>query len=267
MKKLFFRVLMLTAATAISLLMVQCNKAEDLSATSNTSAYTYVSPAEKAMLLEEGTDGIPEIIECIYTCVNGLPFEDLSESEIATLNYVREEELLAHDVYVAMYELHNVPVFNNISNSEYIHSTAMQAIIEKYELPDPAANHVEGVFEDASIQALYDALVEQGSASFQDALLVGATVEDVDIWDLMEHMENDVDNEDLSYALTQLYRGSRNHMRAFTAHLTFQGMTYTTQYITQELYEEIVNSPWEIGNGFCICNAYYTDESGDLRTE
>lgn len=267
MKRLIFRVLMLTAVTAISLLMVQCNKAEDLSATSNTSAYTYVSPVEKAMLLEEGTDGIPEIIECIYTCINGMPVEDLSDAEIATLNYVREEEYLAHDVYVAMYDLYHVPVFNNISNSEFIHSTAMLAIIEKYELPDPAANHVQGVFVDASIQELYDALVAQGSASFQDALLVGATIEDVDIWDLMEHMENDVDNEDLSYALNQLYTGSRNHMRAFTAHLTFQGMTYTTQFITQELYDEIVNSPWEIGNGFCVCNAYYTDESGNFRTE
>lgn len=267
MKKLIFRVLMLTAVTAISLLMVQCNKAEDVSATANTSAYTYVSPVEKAMLLEEGTDGIPEIIECIYTCINGMPVEDLSDAEIETLNYMREEEYLAHDVYVAMYDLYHVPVFNNISNSEFIHSIAMKAVMEKYELPDPAANHVQGVFENATIQGLYDALIAQGSVSFQDALTVGATIEDVDIWDLMEHMENDVDNEDLSYALNQLYKGSRNHMRAFTAHLTFQGMTYTTQFITQELYDEIVNSPWEIGNGFCVCNAYFTDESGDLRTE
>ena len=267
MKRLFFRLLMLTAAIAISLLMVQCNKAEELTANTTTSAYNYVSPIEKAMLIEKGTDGIPEIIECIYTCINGMPYEDLSEGEIATLNYMREEELLAHDVYVAMYDLYHVPVFNNISNSEHIHSTAMQAIIEKYELPDPAANHVEGVFEDASIQELYDALTAQGSVSFQDALVVGATIEDLDIWDLIEHIENDVDNEDLSYALNQLYRGSRNHIRAFTAHLTFQGMTYTPQFIPQELYDEIVNSGWEVGNGFCVCSTGCTDNREILRTE
>lgn len=262
--------LVISFAAATSLLMIQCNKAEDLSTTVDNSAYTYVSPVEKAMILEEGIgsiDGMDDIIECIYTCVNGMPFEDLSDAEIATLNYVREEEYLAHDVYVAMYDLYHVPVFNNISNSEFIHSTAIKALMEKYELPDPAANHVAGIFEDASIQALYDALVEQGSASFQDALIVGATIEDVDIWDLMEHMENDVDNEDLTYVLGQLYHGSRNHMRAFTAHLTFQGLTYTPQYISQELYDQIINSGWEIGNGFCVCSSCSKDETGILRTE
>jgi hypothetical protein len=211
--------------------------------------------------------GMEEIIECIYDCINSLPVEELSESEIATLNYVREEEFLAHDVYVAMYELYNVPVFNNISNSELIHSTAIQALLEKYDLPDPAAGHEQGVFVDRAIQALYDALVEQGSASFQDALVVGATIEDLDIWDLIEHLENDVDNIDISYALEQLSRGSRNHMRAYSAHLNFQGMTYTPQYITQDLYDEIINSGWEVGNGFCVCTAYASDENEDMTKE
>ncbi|MCF8365125.1 MAG: DUF2202 domain-containing protein [Bacteroidales bacterium] len=270
MKKVIFRMLVISVATATSLLMIQCNKTEDVTSSTENSAYTYVSPVEKAMLLEEGigsVDGMDDIIECIYTCVNGMPYEDLSEGEIATLNYMREEEFLAHDVYVAMYDLYHIPVFNNISNSEFIHTTAIKAVMEKYELPDPAANHELGVFEDASIQALYDALVLQGAGSFQDALVVGATIEDVDIWDLMEHMENDVDNEDLTYVLGQLYHGSRNHMRAFTAHLTFQGLTYTPQYITQELYDEIINSGWEIGNGFCVCSGCATDDSGMIRTE
>lgn len=267
MKKLFQKVLLSAIAITVSLAMVQCNKAEDVSAADELTNYNYVSPAEKAMLLEEGIDGMEDVIECIYTCINGMPVEDLSESEIATLNYVREEEFLAHDVYVAMYALYGVPVFNNISNSELIHSTAIQALLEKYELPDPGAGHEAGVFQNPDIQALYDALIEQGSASFQDALVVGATIEDLDIWDLMEHLENDVDNADITYALEQLYRGSRNHMRAFSAHLTFQGLTYTPQYITQEEYEDIINSPWEVGNGFCICNAGMRDVSDDLRSE
>jgi hypothetical protein len=261
MKSLIFKSLLFTFALASTFALVRCNKATDSNAMAQATDYTYVSPVEKAMLVEEATDGIPEIIECIYECINSMPLEDLSESEIATLNYVREEEYLAHDVYVAMYELYNVPVFNNISNSEFIHSTAMLAILEKYGLPDLAANHEQGVFVNEEIQALYDALVEQGSASFQDALIVGATIEDVDIWDLMNHLENDVDNQDLTYALTQLYRGSRNHMRAYNAHLTFQQIVYTPQYITQELFDEIVNSGWEVGNGFCVCNTGVKDEN------
>lgn len=246
--------LLLTLALASTFALVRCNKTTDANLMKQSAEYTYISPVEKAMLVEESIDGIPEIIECIYECINSMPVEDLSESELFALSYMREEEYLAHDVYVAMYELYNVPIFNNISNSEFIHSTAMLAIMEKYELPDPAANHEQGVFVNEEIQDLYDALVEQGSASFQDALVVGAIIEDLDISDLINHLENDVDNEDLSYALTQLWRGSRNHMRAYTAHLTFQGLTYTPQYITQEMYDEIVNSGWEVGNGFCVCN-------------
>lgn len=249
--------------------LLQCNKTQDVPTTDSLKASTtsYVSPVEQAMNQEMETLGMEEIIECIYECVNSLPVEDLSESEIETLNYVREEEYLAHDVYVAMYDLYNVPVFNNISNSEFIHSTAIQALLEKYELPDPGAGHEPGVFQNPDIQALYDALVEQGSASFQDALVVGATIEDVDIWDLKEHLINDVDNTDITYALEQLYRGSRNHMRAFSAHLDFQGMTYTPQYISQELYDEIIGSGWEVGNGFCICNTGIGDNNTDMRSE
>lgn len=267
MKKLFQKVLLTAIAVTISLAMVKCNKAEDTTAANELKNYNFVSPTERAMLLEEGIDGMEDIIECIYTCINGMPEEELSESEIATLNYVREEEFLAHDVYVAMYDLYGVPVFNNISNSEFIHSTAIQALLEKYELPDPGAGHEPGVFQNPDIQALYDALIDQGSTSFQDALLVGATIEDVDIWDLIEHLENDVDNADITYAIQQLYRGSRNHMRAFTAHLTFQGLTYTPQYITQQMYDQIVNSPWEVGNGFCLCNTGVTDTQEELRIE
>lgn len=269
MKNLMLKSLTIAVVLFTAFALVQCNKTQDAPTTASLKASTtsYVSPVEQAMNQEMETLGMEEIIECIYECINSLPVEELSESEIATLNYVREEEFLAHDVYVAMYELYNVPVFNNISNSELIHSTAIQALLEKYDLPDPGAGHVQGVFQDPDIQALYDALVEQGSASFQDALIVGATIEDVDIWDLIEHLENDVDNMDITYAIEQLYRGSRNHMRAYSAHLDFQGMTYTPQYITQELYDEIVNSGWEVGNGFCICNAYATDSQENVLKE
>ncbi len=269
MKNLILKSLTIAVVLFTAFALVQCNKTQDASTTASLKASnaSYVSPVEQAMNQEMETLGMEEIIECIYDCINSLPVEELSESEIATLNYVREEEFLAHDVYVAMYELYNVPVFNNISNSELIHSTAIQALLEKYDLPDPGAGHVHGVFQDPAIQALYDVLLEQGSASFQDALIVGATIEDVDIWDLMEHLEHDVDNADITYALEQLYRGSRNHMRAFTAHLTFQGMTYTPQYITQELYDEIINSGWEVGNGFCVCNSGVSDANEDMRSE
>jgi len=201
-----------------------------------------ITQYEKAVALDSGMEGaasVEDIIECIYECINGMPVEDISDSELATLQYVREEEFLARDVYIKMYELYHIPVFNNISKSEFIHTTAMKALLEKYNLPDPGADHDTGVFVNQEIQALYDNLVAQGSASLNDALMVGATIEDVDIYDLIQHINNDVDNEDIGYALSQLWRGSRNHMRAFTAHLTFHGLVYTPQYISQEEFNKI----------------------------
>jgi len=267
MKRLIGKMALLTVAILTAVVMTQCTKSDDSSAnntadiykTTSLESYNYISPAEKAMTEEMGTDGIEQIIQCIYTCVNAMPVEELSSEEIEALIFVREEELLAHDVYIAMNDLYHIPVFNNIANSEFIHTTAVKALLEKYNLTDPAAEHVQGVFSNPDIQTLYNALVEQGSASFQDALVVGATIEDVDIFDLITHLAEDVDNTDIIYIFTNLYKGSRNHTRAFYAHLNFQGLTYTPQYISQELYNEIVSTPWEVGNGFCLCQYNYTE--------
>lgn len=264
MKKRNARIWLIVAITAVSFLMVQCSKSE---ASQSTDNYNYVSPAEKSLLLEEQNPDNDIIIACIYDCINSMPVEEISDSELAAVTYMREEELLAHDVYVALYELYPVPVFNNISKSETIHTVAMLALLEKYALPDPAANHQQGVFEEPVLQALYDTLTAMGSASFQDALMVGATIEDLDIDDLMVDLAQHVDNTDFTYAFQQLLRGSRNHLRAFHAHLTFQGLIYTPQYISQELYDQITSSSWQVGNGFCVCSFPSKDNSGKMSEE
>lgn len=270
MKKFIKSLSLISLAVLLSLAMVNCSKTD---ATNNPDTGTTVvtnNNFEKALAFDSGidaTESIEDIIECIYECVNSMPVEDLSDTEIETLNYVREEEYLARDVYIKMYELYNIPVFNNISSSEFIHTTAMLALMEKYNLPDPAADHQVGVFDNQDIQALFDALVEQGSTSLQDAIIVGATIEDVDIADLIHHLENDVDNQDLEYTLSQLWRGSRNHMRAFNAHLGFHGLTYTPQFITQEMYDQIVSTNWEVGNGFCVCQCEYSKDDSSKVTE
>ncbi len=264
MKRLSVKMLMSVAVLAFTLFFVQCSKSDGTVAANTANDETFVSSIEKSMTIETETDGI---VDCIYTCINGMPVEELSEAEIATLNFVREEELLARDIYIAMYEKYHIPVFNNISNSEEIHSTAIKALLEKYNLPDPAAEHVLGVFVNQDVQQLYDALLAQGNLSLHDAIIVGETIEDYDIADLVFHTNQDVDNMDILYTLDQLYRGSRNHMRAFYAHLNFHGLTYTPQYITQEMYDAIVTTGWEVGNGFCLCQYEFKDNTENKIAE
>ncbi|MDZ4204646.1 MAG: DUF2202 domain-containing protein, partial [Bacteroidales bacterium] len=243
----------ITAVLLFSLM--QCGKTDLISLTESIKASEFVSEIELNFENENNEDiksGVG-IVACIINCVGAMPYEEPSAIEIELLQFVREEELLARDVYLAMYALYKIPVFRNISNSETIHTTAIKALLEKYTLADPASDHQAGVFVNSTIQQLYDDLVAQGSVSSDNAMIVGANIEDWDIADLVDHLENNVTNQDIRYILTQLYRGSRNHLRAFHAHLTFRGINYAPQYISQELYNQIVNSGWEVGNGFCLC--------------
>ena len=202
---------------------------------------------------------------CITDCLMSLPYETISQEEESHLVLMREEELMAQEVYEYLYSLYNIPVFNNISKSENVHTLTVLTLLDKYGIDDPASNHQTGVFHNPDIQSLYNELTTQGSQSFLDALIVGITIEDLDIYDLQQCLE-DVDNEDIKLVFTHLSKGSRNHMRAFIGHLTNQSYTYIPQYITAAYFNEIINSPWEVGNGICTYCQYLRTEPLDTLT-
>ena len=123
--------------------------------------------------------------------INQLPTEELSLEEELGLVRMREEEKLARDVYAAFYDVWQKPVFKNISMSEQRHMNAVKVLVDKYELADPVTDSTAGVFTAPEFTALYQPLVEQGSTSLIDALTVGATIEDLDIYDLQELLAED----------------------------------------------------------------------------
>jgi len=239
MKNQGLRIVFLVAAMIGSMQLIGCSKgtAEDYTLTAEESVASIEKIAAESILVD--------------SCINALPVESLSETEIDALNTMREEELLAKDVYVTLYALYNVPVFNNISKSEAQHALAIGSLMVKYSLPDPALNHVAGVFVNTDLQALYTSLIAQGSTSLIAALTVGATIEDLDINDLQNHIATDVDNQDILFVFGNLERGSRNHMRSFNRQLTAQGVTYTPQFISQEFFDQIISTPNETGTGVC----------------
>ena len=164
----------------------------------------------------------------------------LSDKEKNSLMHMREEEMLAYDVYTLLSGLYDVPIFRNIAKSEMIHTTRVKELIDKYELEDPALNHEPGVFKDDGLQELYDVLTEKGKVSYEDAIVVGLTIEDLDINDLEMALENEVDNEDIVEVYNFLLMGSKNHMKAFYAHAKSNDIEYIPQYISQEHFLEIV---------------------------
>ena len=91
-------------------------------------------------------------------------------------------------------------------------------------------------------------LLAKGEESLMDALTVGATIEDVDIYDLNNYLIQ-ADNMDIVFVFGNLKKGSENHMRAFVRQLNLYGLDYTAQYISQEELEAILDAISDNGNG------------------
>lgn len=165
----------------------------------------------------------------------------LSADEVAGLAFMREEEKLAHDVYIALYEKWGLPVFKNIAASEQTHTDAVKRLLDRYGVEDPTVGHTVGEFTDPALQSLYDQLIAQGNVSIVDALKVGAAIEEIDILDLEERIAQ-TDKADITRVYTNLLKGSWNHLRAFVSNLSARGETYAPEYLSQAAYDEIVGS-------------------------
>ena len=175
-----------------------------------------------------------------------LPIESLSVAEQDSLAFMREEEKLAHDVYIQLDGLWRgyTRVFGNIANSEASHTESVRQLVLRYSLPDPTATLAAGVFQNATLQDLYNGLVVAGSVSLLEGLKVGAAIEEIDMIDINKALLA-IDNQDIMLVYQNLLKGSRNHLRAFVGNLANQGVTYVPQYMAEADYQAIVTSPME----------------------
>ncbi|HUW14581.1 MAG TPA: DUF2202 domain-containing protein [Anaerolineae bacterium] len=166
--------------------------------------------------------------------------------DIDGLVFMVEEEKLTRDVYQGLYEVWGEQIFENIARSEQTHMDAIGRLLERYDIESPVADEA-GVFANPELQALYDDLMETGSQSLADALLVGAAIEEIDILDLEEYLAETA-LWDIQRVYENLLRGSQNHLRAFVRELEVEtGEVYEPQYMSQEAYDEILNG--SAGNG------------------
>jgi len=173
-----------------------------------------------------------------------LSFSDLSTAEFDSLYYMREEEKLARDVYLALYDIWADDIFSNIAASEQTHTDAVKALIEKYQLIDPAADNPPGVFTNPKFTVIYDAYLKLGSQNRLSAITVGVTIEELDIMDIARWLQ-DVQRTDIRDVYESLMCGSRNHLRSYYAELLAQSGSYTPQFITQAEFDAIVSAPME----------------------
>ena len=93
---------------------------------------------------EDGTTTIDNSL--LSQALEKIPAGELSEAEANALIFMREEEKLAHDVYVALGDIWGLNIFSNISQSEATHTDAVKNLIDRYGLSDPAADKAPGEF-------------------------------------------------------------------------------------------------------------------------
>lgn len=178
--------------------------------------------------------------------IAAIPATALTAAETEDLLFIREEEKLAHDLYVTLYDIWGVQIFNNIAQSEVSHMAAMNTLIERYNLTDPVIDTI-GAFSNPTLQTIYDEWLAEGSMSLLAAMNVGARVEDIDIKDLAEAIAR-TDNTDIATVYENLLRGSRNHMRAFNRQIVnLTGENYVPEYISVAELEAILSESVERG--------------------
>lgn len=179
------------------------------------------------------------------TRLEAMPPSEITAEEEAGILWMREEEKLARDVYLALYDLWGLSIFSNISESEQHHMDSVATLIDRYGLTDPVADNPAGVFTDPTLQALYDDLVAQGGESLSAALEVGAFIEELDIVDLRDRA---TDTADIDLVYANLEKGSRNHLRAFTKNLSKRGVDYEPMVLSAADYQAIVSGETERGS-------------------
>ncbi|PWG05619.1 DUF2202 domain-containing protein [Polaribacter aquimarinus] len=164
------------------------------------------------------------------------------QEDSEALLFMLEEEKLARDTYKYLHEKWNLNQFANIKNSEQSHMNAIENLLKQYKLSYTILP--EGVFNNPELQTLYDTFKIDGTKSVIEALKIGATIEDLDIKDLETYVSL-TKNNTLIKVYQNLICGSRNHLRSFIKSLEKKGGTYTPKFITQDAYNNILNSSQE----------------------
>jgi hypothetical protein len=133
------------------------------------------------------------------------------------LTFIIEEEKLAFDVYTVLGDMWDSQTMKNITNSETSHQAQVATLLVAYGIADPRSSEI-GVFTNPELQALYDSLIAQGSASEKAAMEVGVLIEEKDIADI-SRMISQITEPDAIAVLESLLAGSVNHLAAFQRQL------------------------------------------------
>lgn len=154
-----------------------------------------------------------------------------------------EEEVLAHDLYVALgKKFTDIMPLQHIPQSEKMHQEVMAGILKErgIDLPKPAKG---ARFVTEGLDATYKKWFKEGKVSAAAACRVGVRLEDYDIADLIEAQKKMPEIKDV---LGNLIAASENHLRAFHRNMTARGGSYDVEALPKADFDAILS-----GEGGC----------------
>jgi hypothetical protein len=167
----------------------------------------------------------------------------LNERENSGLLFIWEEEKMARDLYTALYEKQSDPIFSDLARSEQSHMDQARAIMDKYGLATPGnpGKDEQGVYENQTLQKIYNELLAKGTASHEDALKAAAAFEEISIIDLKKELYA-TQTDDAKTMYQGLLAGSEKHLRSIVRDLENQNIKYDPQYLEREEFEGIIKA-------------------------
>ena len=163
--------------------------------------------------------------------------EQLSVTEVDDLNYLYDEERLAHDIYVELSDKWELSIFENIAKSEKMHFEHLLVIYEKYGIPVP--KNYNGFYNYPELNIMYDRFFEGGTMTLESSLTLAANFEEYDIADLERYLTH-TQNVDLILVYNSLLEGSKNHLRAIHRNLKKHGFDYEPVFLEKRQFRQII---------------------------
>ena len=114
-----------------------------------------------------------------------------------------------------------------------------KTLIDKYGLK--LTETEPGKFSNQSLQKLHDQLLQNGLKSLNEALVSGATYEELSIIDLQRELGMTA-KADITTVYQGLLAGSRKHLRSFVKELEARGTVYQPKLLSQEHFNQIISA-------------------------
>lgn len=201
--------------------------------------------SSEVQLLSVADDGVSTFV-LNNVCPVFTVTDPLTTDEIEFIYAVREDEKLAHNLYI--YFVTQYPTARqlaNIGNAEINHITTIERVFTYYEIDFPTLGQ-PGVFTDENRQAIYTRLTAQGS-TLHEAYQVMAALEEENIV-IYSKVASELTNPNLQLIINNLAQSSENHFKVLVNQITAWGSIYTPTLLEASQYEEILDSVFQPGN-------------------